>query len=257
MVGNIFIEEKLFFCRARRKRPSEFAWAPLGLVFIRSLVDLHGFFSLYIRHWIILLSKLEGQKNGENDYSTWNQFFWFKFIAFSELYELLTRCIEQMYWPKDFIVLLWSVRCRKIKKKSLTHKSIGTLNLYVVRFIELFTYFSSCSRRFNRKLYFWNRYFLAVFPCFGTDVKDWIALKTSNMYRCLKLGIISAQYDRYACSFAFLIETQHWTAAHDLEVVWTLLAYDYSQNAEVIFQNGLDISHLELKALKPGNWINK
>jgi len=38
-----------------------------------------------------------------------------------------------------------------------------------------------------------------------------------------------------------------------LEVVWTLLAYDYSQNAEVIFQNGLDISHLELKALKPGN----
>ena len=153
-------------------------------------------------------------------------FLCFKFIAFSELDELPTRCIEQMYWPKDFIVPLWSVKCRKIKKK-LTRKSIGTPNLRVVRFIELFTYFSSCSRRFHRKLYSWNRYFLAFFPRFGTDIKNWIALRTSNIYRCLKLGIISAQYDRYACSSAFLIETQYWTAAHDLEVVWALLAYDY------------------------------
>ena len=85
-----------------------------------------------------------------------------------------------------------------------------------------------------------------------------------------KLGIISTQYDRHAYSFAFSIETQqslkwefcdivHWTAGRTIWKLYGLccLTIQYSQNADVIFQNGLDISHLELKALKPGNWKNK
>lgn len=114
-----------------------------------------------------------------------------------------------MYWTKDFIVLLWSVKGKK-KKQKTTERC-----------------FSSCSRRLEIE-----NFTLKIVTSFGRFflVCDrYNCTSKVKQYQCLKLGIILTQYNRHAYSFAFLIETQQ-------SLKWKLRDIVYSTAGRTIWK---------------------